>query len=275
MTDTIYNVPPAFLDQYRAQPVILRSASIAELSRAVPALAPDAIVFLQLVTPPPDPQPRIHGAEGIPIELWIENPATEYPGLYHYAPLLDDHPVRVSLPALPGVGRALKLALSLQFAVQIRLLQPATEVIQELVQSLEMFLHDATVSRPVDVFHDLFFAFLNRDPVPLWVLLEEDPQQFRRISDCGKETYGGKLSDWPDEPEPGFCSQALTRALAANNAECSECPYLAHCGAYFKWPSANYDCSGVKTLFQTIEQAANEFAADLERYPAKKKESRA
>ena len=51
--------------------------------------------------------------------------------------------------------------------------------------------------------------------------------------------------------------------LAHPGAECAGCRWRAVCGGYFKRPSPEYDCAGVKEIFAAIESAAVEIGNDL------------
>ena len=64
----------------------------------------------------------------------------------------------------------------------------------------------------------------------------------------------------------------LQQALLAEQGECCACEFFAHCGGYFKWPSQDYDCSGVKTLFRTLQDASAALRHDLNTFTAARQE---
>jgi hypothetical protein len=47
-----------------------------------------------------------------------------------------------------------------------------------------------------------------------------------------------------------------------------DCPFFAYCGGYFKWPRRDYDCAGVKRLFDTLQTAATEVRQALADFDA-------
>jgi hypothetical protein len=88
-----------------------------------------------------------------PVELIMLSPDTEFPVLYRHAKLLDKHPVRVSIPALPGLFKAVKVASALRFHVKLEVGQPGPAAIEALQAVLEFCLHHPSVSQPVEFFH--------------------------------------------------------------------------------------------------------------------------
>jgi len=62
---------------------------------------------------------------------------------------------------------------------------------------------------------------------------------------------------------PAGFVERWTNTLLAEDAECGECPFFTPCRGYFQWPGRDYDCAGVKTLFHTLQQAADELRRDL------------
>jgi hypothetical protein len=60
----------------------------------------------------------------------------------------------------------------------------------------------------------------------------------------------------------------------AADAACRGCEWLAICQGYFKWPSPDYDCSGVARLFGDLRAAATELRAGLAAYTEQRGTSR-
>src|SRR5262249_52543770 len=60
----------------------------------------------------------------------------------------------------------------------------------------------------------------------------------------------------------GFVENHLKR-LVEQGAECATCPWQKPCAGYFKWPDPTYSCEGVKRLFFTVREAADEIGRDL------------
>lgn len=259
----VYQIPLAHLPAYRGRRLIVRSDDPRELVDRLGAADLDQLAYVQLCSLPSDTDVLVHWAEGLGIDLVLENPADELGRLYHYGKLLDNHPVRVSLPVEIGFEKAAKLASSLQFAVKLQVGQPAAPLIESLARLLDDYLHRSTVAQPIEYFHSMLLGLCRREPVDLWAIQEEDPALVRHVDDAGEEGLPGKLAgaDIGSDGE-GFVERWVIRLRAAV-AECCECPFFVSCRGYFKWPRPDYDCSGVRTLFGTLREAADALRADL------------
>jgi hypothetical protein len=199
----------------------------------------------------------------IPVELVMSDPATEFPLLYRHAKLLDKHPVRVSIPAVTGFGKAVKVANSLQFTVKLELGQPETAVIDEMLSTLDFYLHHTSVSQPVEFFHSSLTSFYDQEPVPLWDVQEEDPSYIRYVSEDGRETLARRLVNDAPSGDLDYFAFDLWQSLLTEGSECCSCEFFENCGGYFKWPRANYKCDGVKDVFGRLRDAAGELRQDL------------
>jgi hypothetical protein len=191
----------------------------------------------------------------------------DFARLYSHAKLLDNHPVRVSVPVAAGFDKAVKLALSLEFAVKLELDQPEAYLVEALVGVLDAYLHQSTVSQPIEPFHSLLLAFFRDESTSLWAIQEEDPAILRHVDELGDERLPGKLIDAAPEIDPTGFVEHWVETLIAAGAECADCPFLAHCRGYFKWPQRDYLCAGVKDLFHTLHQAAGDLQRDLATIP--------
>ena len=193
----------------------------------------------------------------------MRNPAAEYPLLYHFSKLLDKHPVRISIPVKKGFVKAVRLALALGFSVKLEVGQPDASLIAELAEVLDLYLRRSEVSQPVEYFHSTFLSFFNHQQSPnLWFVQEEDPEQFRFITNEGVETVSPRFGeiDWK---ELELILGAQQTASTLNKTECDGCEFLETCGGYFKWPNKEFDCEGVKILFSRLNLAAEELRNDL------------
>ncbi len=252
----VYSIPAAAYGAFPGRPAILRTADPAELSVALGSNAPEGLAYVQLTDLSADIAPLARCGEGLAVDLVMSEPASELPLLYRFSGLLARHPVRVSVPWLPGLARAVKLAVSLGFAVRLTGHRPTPQAVAEARQALDAFLHNPTVAQPVEPFHGVLVALVHDTPVRLWSLLERDPAQIRILDERGEAL-----------PDQGPASAtALRDTLVAAGAECRECEWLASCEGYFKWPSADYDCADVKRLFADLREAAAELKAGLAAY---------
>ncbi|HSO81510.1 hypothetical protein [Thiocapsa sp.] len=246
-------IPGVLFSSFPDRPVILGTGDPAEPRALFGSETPANLAFIRLTDLAGDPAPLADWGDGIPLDLLMGDPATELPLLYRCTVLSVRHPVRVTVPFRPGLARAVKLALSLGFSVRLHGHQPSPEAVAEARQALAEYLHNPTVSQPVEPFHTLLIAFLQETPVALWSLLERDPAEVRVLDERG-------------EPVPGQGPEsvaAFREALLAAGGECCGCSYLSRCDGYFKWPHSDYSCTGVKRLFADVEAAADELRADL------------
>ena len=159
------------------------------------------MLYAQLASPDVDPDPLMTWASALPIDVLVQNPAVEYPLLYNFSKLLDKHPVRISIPVKNGFVKAVRLALALGFSVKLEVGQPDASLIAEMAEVLDLYLHRSEVSQPVEYFHSTFLSFFNhKQSSNLWFVQEEDPEQFRFITNEGAETVSPRFGeiDWKD-----------------------------------------------------------------------------
>ena len=204
----------------------------------------------------------------IPVELVVSDTYRDLPLLYRYAPLLAGHPIRVSVPLAPGFGKVVKLAISLNFAVKLEGGQPDVSLLDEMQRIALLYLHQSTVSEPIEFFHSLFLAFYHRHPVTLWTIQEEDPSLVRHITDSGEETMPGRLAGMEVPEDFSTFVQETQKGPAGEEGECAGCEFLMHCQGYFKWPLREYRCDGVKALLGTLRGAAEELRTDIASFHA-------
>ena len=172
------------------------------------------------------------GTGETPLDVVLADPASEYSSLYRLVDVRSVRPVGVTLLAKPGFMKALRLAVSLQLPVRLLPGQPDAETIAKLAKALHFSLHDPMVETPVEFFHSLLAVFRGVATGTLWDFLESPlPQDWSRVED----------------PQ----------------SECASCPFLPVCQGYFKWPDANYVCSGVKPILTEIAAVADEISQQL------------
>jgi len=259
----VYHVPLERLPEYRGRRVIVRSGEPRALIERIGTADFDSVVYVQLNALPSGSDALVHWAVGLGIELVLDNPADDFARLYEYARLLDNHPVRVMLPVEAGFEKAVKLASSLQFDVRLQIGQPAPQLIEPLARLLDDYLHRPTVERPIEYFHSVLLGLCYQQPISLWAIQEEDPALVCHVDDEGKERFPGRLIGARVDACPDTFVEQWASRLLHERAECAECPFSALCRGYFKWPRRDYDCAGVRTLFRTLQQAAEALRADL------------
>ncbi|MEA3277142.1 MAG: hypothetical protein U9Q81_18020 [Pseudomonadota bacterium] len=263
----VYHIPLERLSAYRGRRLIVRSDDPHALVDRIGAVDLDNLAYVQLRSLPSGSDALVHWAEDLGIELVLDSPAEDFARLYDYARLLDNHPARVLLPVEPGFEKAVKLAASLQFAVRLQVGQPTAPLIESLAQLLDDYLHRPTVGQPIEYFHSVLLGLCHRQPISLWAIQEEDPALVRHVDPGGEERLPGKLAGADVGVLPEAFVEQWANRLRSEGAECAECPFFAPCLGYFKWPRRDYDCAGVKTLFHTLQQAADALRADIAAIP--------
>jgi hypothetical protein len=272
MSTVVYNIPVQFVPAYRGREVIVRAQDPAELVQSLPESVLDKLVGVQLLSLTAPVDVLADWGYGVPVELVMRSPETEFPLLYRHARLLDKHPVRVSIPVLPALFKAENVANALCFTVKLDVGQPAPAAIAALREVLDFYLHHTAVAQPVEFFHTALLSFYHQEPVTLWDVQEEDPAYVRYVTDDGKETVARRPVGVRVRGALGSFVANLQQALLAERSECCACEFFAHCGGYFKWPRQDYGCSGVKTLFRTLQDASAALRHDLNTFTAARKE---
>lgn len=250
-----YDIPASLIAGFCGQKLIVRARDPAELTRNIADEGPETIYFVKLLSLEGKPDSLLGWRTGLPIELAVSDAYRDLPLLYRFAPLLADHPIRVSVPLVPGFGKVVKLAISLNFAVKLGGGQPDASLLDEMRRTALFYLHQPMVAEPIEFFHSLFLAFYHRRPITLWTIQEEDPSLVRYISGGGKEMMPGRLAGMAVDESFSF-------TLETEN-ECAGCEFLLHCHGYFKWPRREYSCNGVKALLHTLRSGADELRTHL------------
>jgi len=266
MDPCTYNIPPALVDAYQDRRIIVRSHDPAELASILAEINPENLYCLQLLSLDVDIGPLLQEGAFVPLDLVMSSPSSDYPQLYDLTPLNTKYPVRVTIPMVPGFTKAIRLASSLHFAVKLAVTQPDPDLVQEMSEVLAYYLHHDTVSQPIEFFHSLLMAFIEEEPLNLWMIQEEDPALFRYINDQGEETIFPPLVGAEVGQKPPFFLETFITKILVEKGECNKCEFINTCYGYFKWPQKEYDCENVKALLKTMKEAADELRKDLAAY---------
>jgi hypothetical protein len=207
--------------------------------------------------------PAASGSSQVPLDVVFSDPASEFSDLYRLVDICAVRDVRVSMPAVPGFLKAVKLAASLRLPVRVIPGQPTPEVLAELTEALEFYLHGPMVEMPVEFFHSLLATVCGANKGSLWMILEEDPAAFLHYDADGHPKLPRSGGFRSVEISPGAFVEHHLKSLVEQDAECVTCPWQQACRGYFKWPDPAYSCGGVKQLFSIIEAAADEIERDL------------
>jgi hypothetical protein len=247
----------------RAFAAIVRSRE--ELSRWIRGPAP-GLQWLQVEGLLGDADAWIetaHGDSSVPLDVVLSDPASEFSDLYRLVDACSVRSIRVTIRVAPGFSKAAKLAAALRLPIRLLPGQPTTEVLAELNELLEIYLHEPMVEAPVEFFHSLLATMSGAETGSLWSILEEDPAEFRSYDADGRALLprSGVFGSAETSSE-GFVEQHL-KSLVDQGAECATCPWQRFCSGYFKWPDPTYSCEGVKRLFSSVKAAADEIGRDL------------
>jgi hypothetical protein len=270
----VYNIPVEMVDAYRGRKLILRSRNPAELVQRFAAQDLENVAYLQILGIDGAIDDLLRWEQPVPVDLAVENPEADLPLLYRYSPLPANRPVRGSVPVASGFSKVVKLALSLNFAVKLEPSQPEPQLIEELLDVVELYLHGVTVSQPVEYIHSIFLAFYYGSPVSLWAVQEEDPSRNRFVTDQGLEAVSKRFAGTDLKHAPPSFIREFTKELLNESRECHDCRFFEVCLGYFKWPEKAYRCDGVRTIFETLRKAAEELKADLSSLPSSHGEKR-
>jgi hypothetical protein len=248
----ILSVPVARAAAHPEGPLVVRVSSADEAAR-VGEVPPGQVVWVETTV-------ELAGSgwpPGVGLDVLVTDPAQEAAALYAVARLRHERPLRVTIPVMPGVEKAARVAMALQLPVRLDARQPTAAAVAELGPVLEAYLHDPQATEPVEFFHSGLAHGVHGVPATLWSALERDPAFHQRVSDDGTAD--------PHEPphDEGFVAAHVSRLVAAG-ADCARCRVRGFCAGYFKWPEPEYDCGPVIGLLDELEAASGRLSRDLD-----------
>jgi hypothetical protein len=259
----IYNIPATLLGSFPTQGLVIRSSSTRELAESARLIQTERLAWVQLLSVEDDPSPLLGLGKPVPIEIVLGTVDKEVASLYRFSDLLSEQPVRVVVPSVKGAKRATNVAVSLGFAVKLDVQQPEEEALTELIEIADLYLHNPTISQPIEFFHSLLAAMCRKADITLWQIQEEDPTLYRYVSDDGQITLSGRLSSSDLQVDGPNWPQSLKSQLQAKADECAVCGFFKNCAGYFRFPDPNYQCDGVRRLMGILKDAASDIEADL------------
>ncbi len=251
------NIPTSLSTSAQFKNIVVRSSSVAELLSVAREVDRDRLHGLQIISLVDDPKPLASLSEPITLDLVVES-SSEFSSIYKYAELLRKHPIRLTVPVTPGFVKAVRLALSLNIPVKLEVGQPDVEMTEELGALARFYLYHQTVSQPMEFFHSALLGFYLDDPVSLWKIQEEDPDSFGYFDDTGRNHLSRRLVGHRLPQEVREYIAGNLEAVPSVLQTCRDCRYLKSCAGYFKFPSTDYDCSGIRELLGILMEAALE-----------------
>ena len=269
MDSLVYNIPLSMVAAYRGRRLIVRAHNPAEIPESLTGEDLQGIECLQIVCSDDDLHPLLRWGAGVPLDLVVQEPERDFPMLYHWSRLLDSHPVRITVPVVSGFSKVAKLAAALNFPVKLHVDQPDPAQVAEMLSLLHAYLHETTMSQPIEYFHSMFLAFYREETVTLWSIQEEDPALIRYMGYDGKErlSRGEGMANLGDDLA-SFVPD-LKKELESRRGVCSCCEFFHHCVGYFHVPHEGYDCNEVKAVFRALREAADELRGDLASFPTR------
>lgn len=155
----LYDIPVARLGAYSGQRLIVRASEPASLPALLANQDPEGVVGVRLLALDADSEALNPWGPGLPLELAMTDPATQFPLLYQHVNLLDNHPVRVAIPVRPGFGKAVKVAVALDFAVRLDVGQPEPVLVEEMIDVMEFYLRQQTSRNRLSFFTVVLLGF--------------------------------------------------------------------------------------------------------------------
>jgi hypothetical protein len=269
MISLCYHVPAPLAGQFKEGLLVIRSHDAGELLESAEAIGLERISYLQLMSTQFDPQIFTRNFASVPVEIALEGVEKAFPLLYKFSELPKKQATTVVLPVVSGVAKVVKVAAALHFAVRLQVSPSQEPPLNELYDSLKLYLHATVVREPIEFFHSLVLSFYHKEPTSVWKIQKEDPAHHRYVGDDGKLRVSERFSNvmLSEPPETFLLRRKAT--LLSNGGECSHCSFLDRCLGYFKMLTREYPCEGIKFLFQMMSDSANQLRED---YPIKRLE---
>jgi hypothetical protein len=264
MSDSaIYTVALPWLDKYADRLLVPRSSDLRALDSAVSQWEGEgALLHAQVSLPAENASCAQSLPDGLPIDLILPGPEA-YPQLYEWAEFGRDRPIRITVPMRPGFSRAVRLALSLDFAVKMTGHSIPDNLASETQQVLQHFLHHPAVSQPVDFLSGLLSAFCGRETRTLWEIQEEDPALFRYIGEAGAEECAPSMDADSCAATPAELFARYQSAVETAGGECVGCEFFDVCRGFFKWPDGRRGCANERAMLKTLQIAASELRREM------------
>jgi hypothetical protein len=170
------------------------------------------------------------GTSKVPLDVILTDPTTQFSSLYRLVDVRIVRGVRVTIPAMPGFMKALRLAASLQLPVRLLPGQPSTEALAELTEAAHFYLHDPMVETPVEFFHSLLAVFA------AWETARSGDFSSRSSRLLASRCCGPRIP-------PSRLGRNPSRPSARRRGRVRHVSLAAVCAGYFKSPNPTYDCA--------------------------------
>ena len=261
-----YNVPAPLVDLFKDHTIVIRSDEPSELVEALARVNRDQLRYVELTSLNGDPNVLWELDQPVPLSLVVDDTAFRFSSLYKFAHgPIKKFPIRATVPATSGFGKIVKLASSLEFSVKIETTQPPAELVEELIKIFDHYLHNPTVSQPIEFFHSIMNSFFRGNPATIWEIQEEDPSAFQYVTDDGKTVLSRRLQTVEIRETDADFLDGLKSQLLMEGGECRNCSYFSWCLGYFKLPDRQYKCHNVRRLFGSMQESAEALTRDYQK----------
>ncbi len=261
----VYTIPVSLLERYRACNVVLRSPFPGELVSGARSPGKNEPLAVRLLSLGADPRVLSQLDNGIPVEIVVDDCQKGFGALYRFPFLAATHPIRVVIPVATGFSKVVRVAGALGFDVRLDVIQPDEALAGELERTLDYYLRNASLARPIEFFHSLFVAFVSGSRADMWQIHGEGPSTDRYVTDKGNEVFSRRVPGLPVSSGVAAFEEFKDRLLNSGG-ECAACPFAGPCSGYFKVPDGSYSCRHIRKLLQILADAAEEFRRGYEEF---------
>lgn len=146
----------------------------------------------------------------------------------------------------------------------------------ELISVFHYYVHEPHLQVPVEFFHSMFNAYLNKAPLSLEDMYPESPDTFLYVDESGGITssarlarfgaFFGEVSDGIriDKDSPAYKGLLHRRKnIFLSGSACGACEHFDLCGGYLRAVEKEFDCESFVKAFEEMKAKAREIAADL------------
>ncbi len=267
----LVSIPARLAAEVDCENLVVRSESCEEIAAAYKTLG-ERIKEVELEGLSED----LHSLSALPLGLPVRlklHPA-DAPHLYTNLWLTERFSVEVLMDVDKGLLHGVKVATSAMVPVSLNLDELSDA--GELMSVLNYYLHDAHVQVPVEFFHSMISAYLQKTTVALPDLYPESPDQFLYVDESGKVSASARLAragrflgdvsgGLQIDEESQLYKDLLDRKknLVLSGSKCVSCERFDLCEGYLRFVDSNFDCGPFLEVFNEIKATAKEIADDI------------
>lgn len=265
------SVPARLADRIEADVIVVRSARCAEIVQAYQSRG-ERIQGVQLEGLGDD----LFSLSDLPIGLPMT--VKMHPGdaaqVYTSSWLSDRFVLGILMDVDNGLLQGVRIVTSAGVPVILNL--DEVHDTGELISVLHYYLHEPHLQVPVEFFHSLFNAFLNKETLSLEGMYPESPDTFLYIDESGRVSGSARLARANkffgevttglalNEESPEYKNLLDRRKnIFLFGSACAACEHFDLCGGYLRFIENKFDCEPFINAFTEMKTKAREIAADL------------